>query len=151
MDEAGFEHSIRRLFAKAKRGTKIDGYVSGKIRRRVSMIGAYCQKKLIAPMTFDGFCDQAVVLTWMKHFLLPVMKPGQVLILDNASFHNPKQIRNLLKTINCRVLFLPPYSPDLNPIEHLWAQLNSILRKCHSQDADLYSSIDNAIKVLFNI
>jgi transposase len=54
---------------------------------------------------------------WVKDFLLPELKPGQVLIMDNAAFHKSQETKKLIETAGCRVLFLPPYSPDLNPIE----------------------------------
>ena len=114
------------------------------------MIGAYWQRQFIAPMRFEGFCDTSVFLIWLEKVLSPCLKPGQVFVIDNASFHKSDKITQLLETATCSLLFLPTYSPDLNPIEYLWAHLKSIVRKIHDPDANLEDSIDRAVKVLLN-
>ena len=65
----------------------------------------------------------------MERVLVPSLKPGMVLVIDNASFHKSKKIIDLVESVGCRVIFLPPYSPDLNPIEHYWAAIKSTIRK----------------------
>jgi len=65
---------------------------------------------------------------WLKDFLIPELKPGQVVIMDNASFHKSQESQELIKKAGCRILFLPPYSPDLNPIEKFWANFKKIVR-----------------------
>ena len=83
------------------------------------MIAAWCCGKVLAPFTFQGYCDSVVVETWFETFLLPALQPGQVLILDNASFHRKARLSRLVEKVGCRLLALPTYSPDLNKIEHL--------------------------------
>ena len=70
----------------------------------------------LAPMAFKGYCDTDVVLTWLKEWLIPVLKPGDTIIWDNATFHKSPAIRKAIETAGCHLLFLPPYSPDLNPV-----------------------------------
>lgn len=60
---------------------------------------------------------------WVEQFLAPQLRPGQVVVMDNASFHKSAKTRELIEAVGCRVLFLPPYSPDLNPIEQFWANM----------------------------
>ena len=87
------------------------------------MMAALCQGELLAPLTFQGTCYAALVEAWVEQHLLPVLHPGQVVILDNAAFHRHQPLRALLATRGCTLLPLPPYSPDLNPIEHVWNTL----------------------------
>ena len=77
----------------------------------------------MAPMYFDGYCNTDVVLAWVKEVFIPESKPGMVLVMDNASFHKSSEIEECLAEVGCRVLFLAPYSPDLNPIEKFWAKM----------------------------
>lgn len=65
---------------------------------------------------------------WLKDFLIPELKPGQVVIMDNATFHKAEESRKLIEKAGCRILFLPAYSPDLNPIEVFWANLKKMVR-----------------------
>jgi transposase len=66
---------------------------------------------------------------WVKDFLLPELKPGQVVIIDNTAFHKSQEAKKLIETAGCRVLFLPPYSPDLNPIKQLWANIKKKVQR----------------------
>ena len=83
-------------------------------------MAALCQGELLAPLTFQGTCYATLVESWMEHQLLPHLQEGQVVILDNAAFHRKDRLRAILATKGCTLLALPPYSPDLNPIEHVW-------------------------------
>ena len=79
---------------------------------RESVIAGLSQKKLIAPMCFAGTCDTALFNGWLKEVLLPSLEPGQVIILDNASIHKSKKSQDIVSSAGCKLLFLPPYSPD---------------------------------------
>lgn len=87
------------------------------------VVGGSCGRELGAPLTFNGSCDAALVEAWFEQQLLPVLLPGQVVILDNAAFHRHEKLRALLATKDCSLLPLPPYSPDLNKIEPRWNAL----------------------------
>ena len=77
--------------------------------------------------------------------LIPKLRPGQVPILDNASFHRSEKSKTLVEEAGCRLLFLPPYSPDLNPIEKYWANLKVKIRELLRSGQEFISSIDQAI------
>lgn len=128
MDESGFDAPIIREYAYAKRGKKIEGERTGKRFSRTSLIAGLKQNIPLAPMEFKGYCDTDVVLTWVKHWLIPALKPGDTVIWDNATFHKSCQIAEAFQTADIQLLFLPPYSPDLNPIEHLWAWIKAGIR-----------------------
>jgi transposase len=80
-------------------------------------------------MLFTGTCNTKVFNQWLEHMLLPGLMTGSVIVLDNATFHKSKQTRQLVEQAGCQLLYLPPYSPDLNPIEKLWANLKRLWRK----------------------
>ena len=98
-------------------------------RERTSIIAASQQGKLVAPLVFQGSCNTEVVNVYFEEVLLPALPPGSVIVLDNARFHQSPTTLKLVERAGCRLLFLPPYSPDLNPIEHLWAAFKTHLRK----------------------
>lgn len=123
LDETGFAPSTHRHHGWAAKGQRVRGLQSGQQRPRTSLIGAYLQRKLIAPMLFEGTCNTAVFNQWLEHMLLPELVTGSVLVLDNATFHTSKRTQELVQQAGCELLFLAPYSPDLNPIEKLWANL----------------------------
>ena len=103
--------------------------MAGKRRERPSILGAFRHGKLVAPLAFQGSCNTAVVDVYFSQVLLPALPPGSVIVLDNASFHHSPTTLKLVEDAGFHLLFLPAYSPDLNPIEHFWATLKTRLRK----------------------
>jgi transposase len=94
------------------------------------MIAAYCDHKLIAPFTVEGACNRTVFETWIETCLIKCLKPGQWLVIDNATFHKGGRITELIEQSGCQVLYLPPYSPDFNKIERCWSWLKHRIRQC---------------------
>jgi transposase len=126
LDETGFAPTIHRTHGWAFIGQKIYGDKPGQKRPRTSLIGGYLRNKLIAPMLFDGTCCQEVFNEWLASVLLPQLKRDTVIVLDNATFHKSQLTIDLVRMAGCTLLFLPPYSPHLNPIEKLWANIKRI-------------------------
>jgi len=129
LDECGVDHRLYREYGRAPRGERIYQAVAGKRRERTSIIAASQQNKLVAPLVFQGNCNTEGVDVYFEQVLLPVLPPGSVIVLDNARFHQSPTTQKLVEAAGCRLLFLPPYSPDLNPIEHLWAAFKTRRRK----------------------
>src|ERR1035441_8182370 len=129
LDECGVDHRLYREYGRAPRGERIYQAVAGKRRERTSIISASQQGKLVAPLVFQGSCNTEVVDAYFEQVLLPELPPGSVIVLDNARFHQSPTTQKLVEAAGCQLLFLPPYSPDLNPIEHLWAAFKTRLRK----------------------
>ena len=137
MDEA-----LHRPYARAPRGTKVLGDVSGTKAQRISLIAALHESRVVAPMRFEGYCDTLVFNAWLEHVLLPVLQPGQIVLLDNASFHKSPTTKTLIESKGCTLKYLPTYSPDLNPIEQHWAILKARLRKHRAPHQSLAEAID---------
>ena len=137
------DHRLYRESGRAPRGERIYQTVAGKRRERTSIIAASRQNKLVAPLVFQGSCNTEVVNVYFEKVLLPTLPPGSVIVLDNARFHQSPTTQKLVEAAGCQLLFLPPYSPDLNPIEHLWAAFKTRLRKDLATAANPFLFIAN--------
>jgi hypothetical protein len=126
-------------------GQRFYALKTGRRVGRVNMIAAWCAQQLLAPFTVDGACNRAVFETWVEICLVPVLQPGQVVILDNATFHKGGRIQQLIEQAGARLLYLPPYSPDLNKIEHCWSWLKSRIRKYLSFFACLRDAMEHVL------
>jgi len=143
VDECGMNRELYRLYGRSQRGQRIQDETSGdRIVPRISMIAGYCQGHLLAPCRFDGHTDSVVFNLWVKKILLPELKSGQIIILDNASFHKSKTTRQLIESVDCQLLFQPPYSPDLNKIEPQWAILKQGVRTNIDSDLSIHQQLD---------
>jgi putative transposase len=125
LDETGFDLAACRTHGRAPRGQRVYGLRSGNRRPRTSLIGALVKGRLTAPMLFSGTTNTKVFNQWLKEALLPTIGKGMTIIMDNAIFHKSQQTRELITQAGCSLLFLPPYAPELNPIEQTWANLKS--------------------------
>lgn len=144
MDEAGVEVTLDYSGGWSKKGTRCLGEKRGHRTQRVSMIAAWCQGKVLAPFTFQGYCDSALVEAWFEKFLLPFLRAGQVVILDNASFHRKAVLERLLGKVGCRLLALPVYSPDLNKIEPLWNTIKQHIKLRSDHNLTFWEQVDMA-------
>lgn len=144
VDEAGVEDTLEYAYGWSFKGTRCWGERLGHRRQRVSMMAAWCAGEVIAPLTFEGYCDSVLVEAWFEQQLCPVLRAGQVVILDNASFHRKKQLRVLLERVGCSLLALPAYSPDLNRIEPLWNTLKHHIKMAPDPHLSLQQKVDAA-------
>jgi len=106
-----------------QKGQRFHALKSGRREGRVNMIAALCNQNLMAPFTIEGACNRTVFETWLETCLLPTLVTGQVVVMDNATFHKGGRIEQLIQNAGCTLLYLPPYSPDLNKIERCWSQV----------------------------
>ena len=138
IDESGIELTICK-----DRGW---GKKSGKYYERTNIIAGYVNHKSIAPMIFNGSCNTKLFETWVEELLIKELKPGQFVVMDNASFHKSQKTRELIESVGCKLIFLPPYSPDLSPIEKFWANMKRWIKDRISSFDKLY----NALEIFFN-
>lgn len=120
------------------------GAVLGKRYSRESFIAAQNGSKILAPFCYTGTCHTDLFNAWLKQVLILELKPGQVVILDNASFHKSKTTVEIIRKAGCEVLFLPPYSPDLNPIEKFWANFKKKVKEALYSFSSLSKAIDHS-------
>lgn len=99
MDEAGVADTLDYAYGWSLKGTRCPGECLGHRTQRISMAAAWCQGPVLAPLTFEGYCDSALIEAWFAQHLLPLLRPGQVVILDNASFHRPAPLRALVESV----------------------------------------------------
>jgi len=144
LDETGIDEYLQRDYARALRGKLVISEVCGRKYGRISAIAAWLpqSKELIAPYVFDGYTDTKRFNGWLRKCLLPCLKKGQTVVMDNATFHKSKETKKLLKSVGCTLLFQPPYSPDLNPIEQQWAIIKRKFKK-HKHKFDNFNDAVN--------
>lgn len=140
LDECGFAPSVVRRYGYAPRGHRVYGLIAGHRRPRTSLIAARMEGRLTEPFLFEGTCDAAVFNAWLKTRLCPRLNDRHLVIMDNAAFHKSPQTAQLIAHTGATLLFLPPYSPDFNPIEHDFAALKK-RREYHD-----YASLDQIVK-----
>ena len=138
VDECGIDQCLYREYARSPRGQKVIGQISGKKFKRTNIVAGICLGQWIAPLQYDGSTDSDLFEYWFENHLLKQAGRGKYIIMDNASFHRKARLIELAQSKKCKVIFLPPYSPDLNPIEKKWAwikqKLRDVLFASHSFD-----------------
>jgi len=144
LDECGVNHGLYNTYARASRGEKVYADIDGSRRGRTSVISASLHNRLVCPFTFEGHCNGDVVETYFREMLLPSVARGSIIVLDNAAFHRSPALLALAEAAGVELVFLPAYSPDLNPIEHIWATLKAMLRDGLEAAEDKIAFIDNA-------
>ena len=129
VDECGIDTYLYRRYGYAVRGQPVFGRIRGRKYKRRGIVAAKMDNKILAPLQYNGTMDRALFEFWFSNQLLPSLNKGTLIVMDNASFHFKKRLICVAQNAGCRLLFLPPYSPELNPIEKFWAWLKRFLRK----------------------
>ena len=144
MDESGINDNETSDYAWGPKGQRVFDMKNAERSKRLSIISALINGKLTAPFVFEGMCDRPVFEVYIEKVLVPNLRPGQTVIMDNASFHKGGRIAQLIKAAGCYLLYLPSYSPDFNPIEHHWSGLKYRIKKQLPHcDHDLYKASEN--------
>ena len=142
LDESGVTTSMTRLYARGMGGRRIHEATPGGHWKIMTILGAMSLNGMIATMTIEEPTDTDIFLAYVEHLLYPVLKPGDVVVMDNLSAHKAPAVREWIEKAGAEVLYLPPYSPDLNPIEKAWAKLKQLLRAVKARTKE---TLDQAI------
>ena len=136
IDETGASTKMARLRGRAPRGQRLRSGVPHGHWKTTTFTGALRLSGMTAPMVLDGPMTRAWFLAYAEQVLCPTLRPGDVVILDNLPAHKGPAIRNVIEATGATLRFLPPYSPDFNPIENAFAKLKALLRKAAARTID---------------
>jgi transposase len=128
VDESGARTDLTRRYGRAPKGERVPEAVPHGRWKVLTILGALTTKGVQASMTVEAATDADVFLPFIQQVLVPTLRPGQVVVRDNLSAHKQRTGRRLLKARRCRLWYLPPYSPDFNPMEFAWSKLKTFLR-----------------------
>ncbi len=147
IDESGINTYLYREYAYSKRGKKVYDKIKGRKFKRTNIVAAKYRKEIIAPMQYDTAMTGEFFEGWFEEILLPKLPQNVVIVMDNASFHRKDQLNEIAEDHNITLLFLPPYSPELNPIEKFWANMKRFLRNFLYKFASLNDALYSFFKV----
>lgn len=128
VDESGANTKMTRLYGRAPVGERLVAHVSHGHYQASTLIAAVRLRGPCAPWLFEGTMDGEMFLAWVRQGLVPTLQPEDWVILDNLATHKVAGVREALEAAGARLLYLPPYSPDFNPIENLWSKVKQSLR-----------------------
>ncbi len=138
---------MARRHGRAPRGQRLRCSVPNGHWKTTTFVGALRLTGMTAPMVLDGPMNGAWFLAYVQQVLAPTLNPGDVVIMDNLAAHKSTPIKDAIEAVGARLLFLPPYSPDLNPIENAFAKLKAMLRKAAARAIDqLWDAIARIIE-----
>jgi len=119
---------MTRLYARCTGGARIHETTPDARWKILTILGAISTRGMIATMTIEAATDREIFLAYLDEVLCPKLRAGDVVVMDNLSSHKVKGVRERIETAGAQLLYLPPYSPDLNPIEKAWGKLKQLLR-----------------------
>ena len=143
----GIDTFVYREYAYSKRGIKLIGRISGKKFKRTSIVAAKMGNSIIAPLQYNGSMDSTLFEQWFEICLIPQLPSSSAAVLDNASFHNKKRLVSIAQKHGHSIIFLPPYSPELNETEKFWGWLKGKLKKFQG----VFDTFDESLGYCFNI
>lgn len=137
---------MARRYGRSPRGERVIAAVPHGHWKTTTFIAALRHDSITAPYVFDGAINGERFLAWVEQALVPTLVPGDIVVMDNLGSHKVAGVREAIEAAGARALYLPPYSPDLNPIEQVFAKLKSILRKIAARTVDtLWDAIGSAL------
>ncbi len=146
VDESGASIALTRTHARAPKGKRVTGAVPQGHYQMTTMLGAMRSTGMATAMTICAATDTEIFTGFVDQCLAPVLHPGEVVLLDNLSPHKAKAVKASIEAVGASVLFLPPYSPDFNPIEPCWSKVKTHLRAAEARtQPDLEVAISDAL------
>jgi transposase len=141
LDECGVTTDLLRRYGRSPRGERLHDHTPCSHWQTTSVIAALRVEGLTAPAVFDGPIDNPSFLAYVEQVLVPTLKPGDVVVLDNLVVHKQAEVRAAIEGVGAHIRFLPPYSPDFNPIELAFAKLKAFLRAARPRSFDHVSGL----------
>lgn len=149
VDESGYNLNLTPRYARAPRGQRAPAKLPRNLPVNTTVIAALTSTGMGATMLLEGATDHHVVEAYVKDVLIPTLLPGQVVVLDNLSAHKRAAIEPLLQAVGCELWFLPPYSPDLAPIELAFAKIKQAVRRASARTREaLEAAIAHALTLI---
>jgi transposase len=148
VDETGLNLIMVRLYARALKGQRATGDRPNRSgSSNTTLIGAMALRGMLGALTVLGGADGLTFRYFVEHLLVPHLWPGACVVMDNGSLHLGEEVRTMIEAVGANLVYLPPYSPDFNPIENCWSKLKTFLRSiaARSQEA-LDQAITDALK-----
>ena len=142
LDESGVNINMVRRYGRGKGGRRVVDHAPLNTPKSTTILSSICSDGRLAFTTFQGGTTGDKFLTYLKDVLIPTLRPGDIVVMDNLRTHHIQAVSELLHDAGVKTLYLPPYSPDLNPIEKLWSKVKAILRKLRIRSPD---ALDAAI------
>ncbi|MBR8834461.1 MAG: IS630 family transposase [Stigonema ocellatum SAG 48.90 = DSM 106950] len=141
VDESGLKLGMTRLYGRASSGERLYDSAQRNQGKNISLIGALSLDGLIATMSIPGSVNTDVFATYIREVLAPQLWVGAIVVMDNLSLHHAQVVRDLIEAVGAKVVFLPPYSPDLSPIELCWSKLKQCLRAAKAQTTETLNQV----------
>jgi transposase len=145
LDESGVSTQMTRRYGRARKGVRVSESTPEGNWKILTILGAMSTRGLIATMTVQAATDAEIFLAYLDHVLCPALRSGDVVVMDNLSSHKVTGVRERIEAAGAQLLYLPPYSPDLNPIQKAWAKLKQQLRSAKARTKE---ALDHAIEQL---
>ena len=144
VNETGIAMQMYRQYASIPRGQRVNISISGKRHKRIGLVGGQCKGKFFAPFTYSGTMRAPLFEQRFKYKLLKVLQKGRVIIMDSAAFHKKEVLHEIAQAHSQTLIFLPPYSPEHEPIEHAW----SALKRNIASQVHCYGSVEEMIDAI---
>ena len=149
LDESGAKTDMTRLYGRAPIGERCIDHTPHGHWKTMTMLSAIRLNGVVrdATMVYDGPMNRDTFVAYVEHCLVPTLRPGDIVIMDNLSSHKAARVRELIEQAGADLWYLPPYSPDFNPIEKLWSKVKSWLRRVMAGTFDgLLGAISDALR-----
>ena len=147
LDETGAKTNMTRLYARAKKGERALAYAPHGHWSTTTLVAALTVRGAVAPMVLDGPMDRVSFEAYVEQVLIPALAPGAIVVMDNLSAHKSPSVSEMLEAAGAQLWYLPPYSPDLNPIELMWSKVKAALRRAEARTQEaLYEAIAHALE-----
>ena len=150
LDESGAKTNMTRLYGRAFGGQRVRDTVPHGHWQTTTMLATVGLRGSQAPFVIEGPVDTEVFRTYVGRVLVPTLHPGDIVVMDNLSPHKAAGVREAIEAVGAQLWYLPPYSPDFNPIEPMWSKIKAFLRRAAARTVDaLIHAIAEALRTVF--